>query len=171
MFCIHEIKSMSLRPDGRKERVAVAECSCGVIKNVILSSIKPGGRVHSCGCYRRKKCRETNKKTKVVSKRRNEDRRYRMFHNAKHRAKNKGLPFTISIDDIIIPEFCPLLNIPLVSTNDKTDPRNPSLDQKRPGEGYVPGNVWVVSSRANWIKSDATKEELKLIAENWDKME
>ena len=171
MFCIHEIKSMSLRRDGRKERIAVAECSCGVIKNIHLSSIKPGGRVRSCGCYRRKKCAENNKKTKVVAKRKIDDRRYRMFHNAKHRAKTKNLPFTITIDDIIIPEFCPLLNIPLVSTSNKSDPRNPSLDQKKPGEGYVPGNVWVISSRANWIKSDASREELKLIVENWDKMQ
>ena len=168
MFCIHEIKSKSLRRDGKKERCAWVECSCGTTKWINLVSIRPGGRVHSCGCYRRKKTKQTNKNKSIPKgQRRSDDRRYSMFHNAKHRAKNKGIPFTISIDDIIIPEFCPLLGIPLVSTNDKTDPRNPSLDQKKPGEGYTPDNVWVISSRANWIKSDASKEELRMIVENW----
>jgi hypothetical protein len=93
-----------------------------------------------------------------------------MFHNAQHRAKKKGIPFTISMDDIIIPETCPLLGIPLVSTNDKRDPRNPSLDQKIPGQGYTPDNIWVTSSRANWIKCDASLQELELLVENLKKL-
>ena len=32
--------------------------------------------------------------------------------------------------------------------------------------GYVKGNVWIVSRRANTIKNDATCEELELIARN-----
>ena len=32
--------------------------------------------------------------------------------------------------------------------------------------GYVRGNVWIVSRRANSIKSDATVEELERIARN-----
>ena len=68
--------------------------------------------------------------------------------------------------DIVITETCPLLGIPLVSTNDKRDPRNPSLDQKEPGKGYTPDNIWVVSSRANWIKCDASLQELELLVEN-----
>ena len=70
------------------------------------------------------------------------------------------------MEDIVIPETCPLLGIPLVSTNNKRDPRNPSLDQIDPGKGYTPDNIWVVSSRANWIKSDATLQELKTLVEN-----
>ena len=93
-----------------------------------------------------------------------------MFHNAQHRAKKKGIPFTISMDDIIIPETCPLLGITLVSTNDKRDPRNPSLDQKVPGKGYTPDNIWVTSSRANWIKCDASLQELELLVENLKKL-
>jgi hypothetical protein len=59
-----------------------------------------------------------------------------------------------------------LLGISLVSTNDKRDPRNPSLDQKEPGKGYTPENIWVISSRANWIKSDASLQELQILVEN-----
>ena len=98
--------------------------------------------------------------------RKQDDRRYKMYHNAQHRAKKKKILFTISMEDIVIPETCPLLGIPLVSTNNKRDPRNPSLDQIDPGKGYTPDNIWVVSSRANWIKSDATLQELKTLVEN-----
>ena len=70
------------------------------------------------------------------------------------------------MEDIVIPETCPLLGIPLVSTSDKTDPRNPSLDQKVPGKGYTPDNIWVISYRANALKWDATLQELKTLVEN-----
>jgi len=95
-----------------------------------------------------------------------DDPRYRMFHNAKYRAKKKSIPFTILMEDIIIPTLCPLLEIPiLLETGDKTSPNNPSLDRINPDPtvGYVPSNIQVISARANWLKADATKEELELI--------
>ena len=95
-----------------------------------------------------------------------DDPRYRMFHNAKHRAKKKGIPFTISMDDIFIPELCPLLEIPiLLMTGDKRSPNNPSLDRIKsdPTIGYVPSNIQVISARANWLKADASLEELELL--------
>ena len=97
--------------------------------------------------------------------RRRDDPRYAMFHNAKHRAKKKGIPFTIEMEDIFIPELCPLLEIPLISTSDKRSPNNPSLDRISPDPtiGYVLSNIQVISARANWLKADATLEELKLL--------
>ena len=95
-----------------------------------------------------------------------DDPRYSLFHNAKHRAKKKGIPFTISMDDIIIPTLCPLLEIPiLLDTGDKHSPNNPSLDRIKcdPAIGYVSGNIQVISSRANWLKADASIEELELL--------
>lgn len=38
-----------------------------------------------------------------------------------------------------------------------------SLDRRECEKGYVPGNVAVISYRANTIKSDATVDELKSI--------
>lgn len=160
MLCILDIKSAP------KGRIAKCLCECGVEKNIFLYSIKPGGKVRSCGCYRKKERARRNIIEKPVEERKCDDRRYKMFHNAQHRAKIKGIPFSITIDDIIIPETCPLLGIPLVSTNNKRDPRNPSLDQKVPGKGYTQDNIWVISSRANWIKCDASLQELELLVEN-----
>ena len=160
MLCILDIES------GAKGRIAKCLCECGVEKKISLYSIKPGGKVRSCGCFRKKERARRNIIEKPVEERKCDDRRYKMYHNAQHRAKKKGIPFTISMEDIVIPETCPLLGIPLVSTNNKRDPRNPSLDQIDPGRGYTPDNIWVVSSRANWIKSDATLQELKTLVDN-----
>jgi hypothetical protein len=152
---------------GGKNRVFVTcECECGNQKICDRTSLL-NGRTTSCGCVRRETTIALNKtKRKEPGSKKADDRRYKMFHNAQHRAKRKGIPFTLTIDDIIIPETCPLLGIPLVSTNDKRDPRNPSLDQKEPGKGYTPENIWVISSRANWIKSDASLQELQILVEN-----
>jgi hypothetical protein len=39
---------------------------------------------------------------------------YRLFHHARERALAKGLPFAITLDDVVIPDVCPVLGIPLV---------------------------------------------------------
>jgi hypothetical protein len=42
---------------------------------------------------------------------------------------------------------------------------SPSLDRIDPTKGYVKGNVWIISSKANTFKSYATHEELKILTE------
>lgn len=87
---------------------------------------------------------------------------YLMLHRAKSRAKAKGLKFDISIEDIVIPEFCPVFGTPLerAKGKDSNKDNSPSLDRIRSEKGYVKGNVWVISNKANTIKSSATVEEL-----------
>jgi hypothetical protein len=46
---------------------------------------------------------------------------------------------------------------------------SPSLDRKNSSEGYVPGNVWVISWRANDLKRDGTLAEFRAMVENWPK--
>lgn len=93
-----------------------------------------------------------------------------MLCSAKQRAKAKGLPFAITADDVPIPSHCPVLGIPLRSrlgTGEKASGawgNSPSLDRVVNERGYVPGNVIVVSWRANRIKVDATVEELEAVA-------
>ena len=43
---------------------------------------------------------------------------------------------------------------------------SPTIDKLIPSLGYTKGNVWIVSRRANMIKSDATLEELELLVGN-----
>jgi len=90
-----------------------------------------------------------------------------MFRNAKYRAKAAGLAFTISMDDIKVPEFCPVLGIKIIIGDGRGGHRDesPSLDRIHPELGYVPGNVVVVSWRVNRIKCDATVAELRTISD------
>lgn len=83
---------------------------------------------------------------------------------AKGRAKAKGIPFTITEKDIEVPTMCPALNIPLDRTARKGVFNSLTLDRIVPERGYVPGNVRVISCRANRIKSDASLAELELLA-------
>jgi hypothetical protein len=96
---------------------------------------------------------------------RRQDPRNHMCHAAKYRAKRDDLPFDLKYTDFKIPEFCPVLGIPLVMGEGKHHSNSPTLDKIIPQLGYVKDNVIVVSHRANSLKSDATLEELKQIYE------
>lgn len=87
-----------------------------------------------------------------------------MVRNARHRADAEGLPFAITKADITIPSHCPILGIPLFRGPRGGRDHSPSLDKVRPELGYVPGNVIVISNRANRLKADATIKELRDIA-------
>ena len=164
------LKEEVILKSGKNRVYATCKCECGGEKTCDRSGLTTG-RTTSCGCVRRETTITFNKtKKKPEGTLKQDDRRYKMFHNAQHRAKRKGIPFTITMEDIVIPEVCPLLEIPLVSTHDKRDPRNPSLDQIRPGKGYTPDNIQVISSRANWLKGDATLTELKTLIENLERL-
>ena len=88
---------------------------------------------------------------------------YNMWSSAKQRAKKAKVPFNIEICDILIPERCPVLGVELKRGIRHKRATSPSLDRIIPSLGYVKGNVWVMSSRANLIKNDATVEELELV--------
>lgn len=87
----------------------------------------------------------------------------KMFNRAKSRALQRGIEFTITVEDIPnIPERCPVMARPMDT---------PSLDRIHPWKGYVPGNIRIISNRANMLKSDATVEELELIIDDLRRIE
>lgn len=77
-------------------------------------------------------------------------------------SKPRGIECTIQLEDIFIPEYCPILKVKL----DKVRSGSlfaPSLDRKDNSKGYIPGNVAVISRRANSLKRELTLEEAKAI--------
>lgn len=89
-----------------------------------------------------------------------------IWTRAKGRAAADNIPFTITEADFDIPEYCPIFpNLKLAfSSGRATRPDNiPTLDRLVPALGYVPGNVAVISMRANRLKSDASKQDLEAI--------
>ena len=88
---------------------------------------------------------------------------YVLYWNAKNRAKAAGIEFSIEMADIVVPPACPALGIPLVVATGHAKDTSPSLDRIDPNKGYVPGNVQVISHKANTIKSNASLVELKAV--------
>lgn len=88
------------------------------------------------------------------------DPRTVMVLSAKMRAKRDGIPFSLKKTDIVIPEVCPVLGVPLRAGTRKQHEYAPTLDRITASLGYVVGNVRVVSYRANRIKNDASLDEL-----------
>jgi hypothetical protein len=91
---------------------------------------------------------------------------YRQFCTRKQSADRRGIPFTIKFEDIQQPKFCPVLGIELNynwSGDHRRDEAKATIDKVIPGLGYIPGNVFVISWRANKLKSDMTLDELQRI--------
>lgn len=101
------------------------------------------------------------------------DPRRGMLKAAKRRAKQKGLECTITLEDIVVPDRCPVLGIKLVPGASGTQgptPASPSVDRIDPAGGYTPDNVMVVSFRANQIKSSASPDEIRKVAEFYTRL-
>lgn len=89
--------------------------------------------------------------------------------DARKRANANEAEFSIASDDLgdwrsLI--VCPELGIPLEWDLPKASDDSPSIDRINNLLGYVPGNVRVISRRANRLKNDATDDELILMGEN-----
>ena len=60
-------------------------------------------------------------------------------------------------EDIIIPDVCPIMGTKFDRADKKTAP---SIDRIVPSLGYIKGNVQVISTLANQMKWNSTREEL-----------
>lgn len=88
---------------------------------------------------------------------------YDMYHNAKRRAKELGIPFDIKSKDIKIPSHCPILGIELGQENFRDSAA--SLDRIHPELGYTKDNIKVISLKANRIKAEGSAEVHERIAD------
>jgi hypothetical protein len=89
-----------------------------------------------------------------------------MLNRARQRSTRDGLSFSLDLTDISIPDTCPVLGLPLkVHRGGRPGffPDSPSLDRLDNSKGYEKGNVRVISSRANALKSNATVDELTAV--------
>lgn len=122
----------------------------------------------------RKKFNDNNTKY-----RKNGGKVLQLFLAAQDRARKKGLDFNITKDDIIIPKMCPILGIPIEAGNGRrcdvpkkdimlvgAKNSSPSIDRIDNSKGYVKGNIRVISWRANYLKNNATLNELILLGED-----
>ena len=95
-----------------------------------------------------------------------------LLYQAKANAKKRELEFNLTKEDIVIPEYCPILKVKL-SKKKGNIKYSPSIDRINNSKGYIKGNVMIISTRANLMKNDASLEELKAFAQyytNLDKL-
>ena len=91
------------------------------------------------------------------------DKRKVLLQAAKKRAKDKNLDFNLDLDDIILPQKCPILDIELKFNTNKVEPNSYSIDRIDNSKGYVKGNIQIISFKANTIKSFASLDEIEKV--------
>jgi hypothetical protein len=143
------------QPDGRCE----CRCDCGAATLVDPRNLKSGNTL-SCGCLMRELSAE-----RLTTHGMTGTPEHQLLRGARSRATMLGLPCTITLEDIHIPDVCPALGIPLVRATGVMKASSPSLDRLRPSEGYVPGNVVVISELANRIKQNCTSAQVRAVGE------
>ena len=118
-------------------------------------------RYHDGRNYLGSLCRECSNRNLKHSRYANKEKT--LFHSCKHRATRHDLDFDLVEADIVIPDVCPVLGIPLCQTNVKRQDDTPTVDRVDSSKGYTKDNIAVCSWRANKIKTDATFEEIEKI--------
>ena len=82
-----------------------------------------------------------------------------LLKNIKARAKKNNISFDLNVDDLVLPDACPVLGIKIIPFDNSDN--SPSVDRFIPELGYVRGNCQIISKRANHIKNNATLEEIE----------
>lgn len=102
-------------------------------------------------CEAKRKYRRKNPKATAIAR-------------SKVRAKAKGLPHTLTIENIPpIPNTCPYYGLTLEQAIGAPGDSSLTLDRIEPALGYTPDNVEWISMRANTHKSDSTIEEMRMM--------
>lgn len=95
----------------------------------------------------------------------------RLLHRVYKSHQDFGFNFNLTHEDLIIPKYCPLLNIKLsTDPKDKNKPNYYTVDRIDSSKGLVKGNIQILSMRANKMKNKATENELLQFAVNALKM-
>lgn len=111
---------------------------------------------------KRQSCRECNAAYMRIymRQRRVEAPERTLWERARRRARGRSVKFSLTLNSIQIPAFCPALGIPIVLGESRSS-QSPSLDRIVPCRGYVAGNVRVISDKANRLKGALSLEELR----------
>jgi hypothetical protein len=92
---------------------------------------------------------------------------YIIWYRAKENSIKRGLDFNLDVEDIIIPQYCPLLGVELkYDIKDGNVDDYYSIDRIDSSLGYVKGNIQIISNLANTMKNKSTKEQLITFAKN-----
>lgn len=95
----------------------------------------------------------------------------KLVSEAARRAKAKGIEFSLTVEALgRPPTHCPVFGTELVyqARGGRLD-NSASLDRIDTRHGYTPGNVWLISWRANQLKNEASLTELQQLVRALEK--
>lgn len=146
-------------------------CSCCKKSKPVLdffksNSSKDGYRYQCKEChyvYQQNPIKRAEWSKRYYAKRKENNPQLFMWKQALHRAKYdyNNMEFTISVEDIIIPEQCPYFQTPFIALDKNF---GYSLDRIDSSKGYTKDNIQVISRLANIMKNNATIAELVTFA-------
>lgn len=138
----------------------------------LYTSDKPCRKGHTTPKHIREGCLECKKAKRIRHKLKHPEKTWaeEIIRQARYRAAraNPPVPHTIKASDVvsILTEQCPVFGTPFVfKGNKRMIPESPSLDRLDPKLGYVPGNITVISVKANLIKSAYGSEDILKVGE------
>ena len=137
------------------------KCVCGDVKFYLQNTLKRIKKCMSCHKADSKYYNKTHGMSHSIE--------YRLFQTSQARAKKRNLDFNIELNDIFIPDYCPVLNIKIDKRLFKKSSRraldnSASLDRIDSLKGYIKGNIAVMSYLANSIKNEGNAAEHDAIA-------
>ena len=153
---------------GYTHRYWLCLCECGTKKEISVGDLR-SGNTNSCGCLLKEtrskngRARATHGETHREGGKHGGTLRWNLWRAALERSRKSNLPFDLKLVDVVVPPYCPVLGIPIFKVGGRQSDNSPSLDKLIPELGYVKGNVYVISFRANKLKGDATLEEMKAV--------
>jgi hypothetical protein len=127
---------------------------------------QPARQAYARAWYARNKERAHKRGNESRLRRRARDPIGFMVQRIKVSAKARGLAFNLTSRDLRMPNKCPVFGLKLVwpkRLGHRRPPNMPTIDRVNSRRGYVRGNVQIISSRANGLKSNATLGELKAL--------
>lgn len=94
-----------------------------------------------------------------------------ILNKKRSHAKEYNFDFNLELNDIIIPKYCPVFGIELkVVFNTRAD-ESISVDRINSNLGYIKGNIIIVSWKANRLKGEADINQMKLVYDNYYKID
>lgn len=117
----------------------------------------------------REKQREYYRKKYKAEPREEWTREKELLRSARYNSRTKNREFNLDLDDIIIPQHCPILGIE-IDRDAKRSYNSPSIDRIDSSKGYIKGNIQIVSWRANLIKNNMTLWECEKLLEHLRKI-
>jgi hypothetical protein len=88
--------------------------------------------------------------------------KYLLF-GVRGRAVRFGIECSLTEADLVVPETCPVLGIPLLWGQGPSANNSPSVDRFDNSKAYTKDNIHIISNRANKLKNNATVEEMRAV--------